>query len=297
MLIIKLFGGLGNQMFQYAFGRKLALKNNVPLFLDTFSGFQDDFYKRAYSLGIFNIQANILDKKTIEKINRSQQPTGRKDRLLNVWDKHLLGFNPLIINEKHYQYDAQVLDTSTQFVYMSGYWQSEKYFEDVEKNIRQDFTFKMPISALLLPLVKEIQEKNSVCFHLRRLHGLADGKVNSEGVTFHGASGLAYYEKAIEILAAKETNLHFYIFSDSPSWARENIKLPFPMTFMEGNKDYEDLQLMSLCKHHIIANSSFSWWSAWLNANPTKIVCAPDEWFADKSVNTKDVYPKSWIRI
>lgn len=297
MLIIKLFGGLGNQMFQYAFGRKLALKNNAPLFLDIFSGFQGDFYKRAYSLNIFNIQANILDRQTIEKINRLQQPTGRKDRLFNALNKHLLGFKPLIVGEKHYQYDAQVLDTSTKFTYMSGYWQSEKYFEDVEKNIRQDFTFKTPISALLLPLVKEIQKKNAVCLHLRRLHGLAEGKVNSEGVTFHGASGLTYYEKAVEILAAKETNLHFYIFSDSPSWAKENIKLPFPMTFMEGNKDYEDLQLMSLCKHHIIANSSFSWWSAWLNANPNKIVCAPDEWFADKSVNTKDIYPSSWFRI
>jgi Glycosyl transferase family 11 len=297
MLIIKLFGGLGNQMFQYAFGRKLALKNDVPLFLDTFSGFRDDFYKRTYSLGIFNIQANSLDSKTVEKINRLQQPTGRKDRLFNALNQYLLGFNPLIVNEKHYQYDEQVLNTNTQFAYMSGYWQSEKYFEDVEKTIRKDFTFKTPLSANLLALANEIQGKNSVCFHLRRLHGLADGKVNNEGVTFHGSSGMAYYAKAIEILAEKEKNLHFYIFSDSPAWAKENVKLSFPTTFMEGNKDDEDLQLMSLCKHHIIANSSFSWWSAWLNANPAKIVCAPDEWFADKSVNTKDIYPSSWIRI
>ncbi len=297
MLIIKLFGGLGNQMFQYAFGRKLALKNDVPLFLDTFSGFQDDFYKRTYSLDIFDVKAAILDNQTIRKINRLQQPTGRKDKIFNALNKYILGFNPLIVSEKHYQYDEQVLNTNVLSTYMKGYWQSEKYFEDVEKNIRQDFTFKTSISAHLLPLVDEIQEKNSVCFHLRRLHGFADGKVNNEGVAFHGSSGMVYYKKAIEILAEKEKNLHFYIFSDSPSWAKENIKLSFPITFMEGNKDYEDLQLMSLCKHHIIANSSFSWWSAWLNANPAKIVCAPDEWFADKSVNTKDIYPSSWTRI
>ena len=297
MLIIKLFGGLGNQMFQYAFARKLALKNAVSLFVDTVSGFENDFYKRKYSLDIFNVQLNILDKKTIEKINRFQQPTGRKDKLFNAFNQYLLGFDPLFINEKHYQYDERVLETNAKSAYISGYWQTEKYFKDIEQVIRQDFTFKIPISDHLLPLVSEIKEKNAVCFHLRRLHGITNGQVNSEGVDFHGANGLAYYEKAIKILSEREENLHFYIFSDSPAWARENIKLPFQMTFMEGNKDYEDLQLMSLCKHHIIANSSFSWWAAWLNTNLSKIVCAPDEWFADKTVNTSDIYPISWIRL
>lgn len=297
MLIIKLFGGLGNQMFQYAFGRRLALKNRVPLFLDTFSGFQDDFYKRAYSLDIFNIQATILDIETIQKINRLQQPTGRKDKILNLMNRYLGGFNPLFIREKHYEYDENVLNTKAPFAYLSGYWQSEKYFKEVEKNIRKDFTFKMPLAPTLLALANEIQEKNSVCFHLRRLHGIANGQVNNEGVNFHGASGQSYHEKAIRLLAEKEKNLHFYVFADSPEWAKENIKLPFPTTFVAGNADYEDLQLMSLCKHHIIANSSFSWWAAWLNANPSKTIVAPKEWFADKSVNTKDIYPPSWVII
>lgn len=297
MLIIKLFGGLGNQMFQYAFGRKLALKTHVPLFLDTFSGFRDDFYKRTYSLDIFNIQANILDQKTIQKINRLQQPTGRKDKILNVFNTCLGGFNPLFINEKHYQYDENILSTNAPLTYLSGYWQSEKYFGDIAATIRQNFSFKTSISSNNLALLKEIQENNSVCFHLRRLHGIANGQVNNEGVDFHGASGQSYHEKAIQILSEKEKNLHFYVFADSPEWAKENIKLPFPTTFIEGNADYEDLQLMSLCKHHIIANSSFSWWAAWLNANPSKIVAAPDEWFANKSVNTKDIYPSSWFRL
>jgi hypothetical protein len=297
MLIIKLFGGLGNQIFQYAFGRQLALKNNVPLYLDTFSGFQNDFYKRSYSLSIFDIKAQIASSKTVERILKIQSPLGRKQQLFVWLDTHILGFNPLFINEKHYHFDAEVLQTKSFFAYVSGYWQSEKYFQDIALTIRQDLTFLKKISSENQSLLDSILSTNSVCLHLRRLHGIAGGQTNAEGVKFHGASEMTYYDKALEIIAQKEHDLHFFVFADDPIWAKENIKLPYPTTFVSGNADYEDLQLMSQCKHHIIANSSFSWWSAWLNPNPYKVVIAPDDWFKDKNINTKDIYPASWYRV
>ena len=297
MLIIKLFGGLGNQIFQYALGRHLALKNNIPLFLDTFSGFQDDFYQRNYTLDIFKIPANIADKNLIEKINRLQNPLGRKDKFQNWLTKNIFQFNPLFINGKHFQYDPEIFHLQTKFAYVSGYWQTEKYFKEIENTIRQDLTFVNPISSENQDLKAAIQESNSVCLHVRRLLGIAEGKINADGVKFHGSASLDYYSKALNIITQQEQQPHFFVFADEPAWAKENIKLPYPTTFVEGNADFEDLQLMSLCKHHIIANSSFSWWAAWLNANPEKIVIMPKAWFADQSVNTSDVCPVTWLSI
>ncbi len=299
MLIVKLCGGMGNQLFQYALGRYLSIKNGVPLFLDTISGFQNDFYKRKYSLNIFNIEANtfFLDEKTVQFYQRLQQPLGRKDKLWQ-WIFKKINQYPLFVHEKHFEFDPEMLNLKMESITLiSGYWQSEKYFQEIATTIRQDFTFKTHISAQNLSLAEEIRTKNSVCLHVRRLLGIADGQINEQGVAFHGASDLTYYAKAIQFIAEKEQNIHFYIFADEPEWAQANLKLLFPTTFVKGNPDHEDLQLMALCKHYIVANSSFGWWAAWLGANPSKIVCAPDAWFADKSVNTNDIYPTSWIRL
>ncbi len=298
MIIIKLFGGLGNQLFQYALGRHLALKSALPLFLDAESGFQNDFYKRTYSLHVFHTQAKLLDTKTVRLLHRFQNPLGRRDKLHNWIDKHLKEINPVFIYENHYQFDEAILTTEIKpLTYFSGYWQSEKYFKSIENVLRQDLIFKEGIPEKNLRIAEAIQSENSVCLHVRRLLGIADGKINEEGVKFHGSIDLPFYQKAIDLMAQKQENLHFYIFGDFIDWAKEHIQLSFPCTFVEGNLDYQDLQLMSLCKHHIIPNSTFAWWSAWLNTNPQKIVIAPDAWFADKTVNTKDIYPESWIRI
>ncbi len=298
MIIIKLFGGLGNQLFQYALGRHLSIKSALPLLLDAESGFQNDFYKRTYSLHVFHTQAKLLDTKTIRLLQRFQNPLGRREKLENWIDKHLKGINPIFIYEKHYQFDEAILAREIKpMTYFSGYWQSEKYFKPIANVIRQDLIFKEDLSEKNLRIAEAIQSKNSVCLHVRRLLGIADGKINQEGVKFHGSIDLPFYQKAMDLIAQRQENLHFYIFGDVIDWAKEHIQLSFPCTFVEGNLDYQDLQLMRLCKHHIIPNSTFAWWSAWLNTYPQKIVIAPDAWFADKTVNTKDIYPESWIRI
>jgi hypothetical protein len=298
MIIIKLFGGLGNQLFQYALGRHLSIKSALPLFLDAESGFQNDFYKRTYSLHVFHIQAQLLDRQTIQVLQRFQNPLGRRDKLKNWIDKHFKGINPTFISEKHYQFDVSILSQDIKpMSCFSGYWQTEKYFKSIENTIRQDLTFKEEIPEKNQWLAEEIQQKNSVCLHVRRLLGIAEGKINEEGVKFHGSIDYPFYQKAIDLIAKRQENLHFYIFGDVIDWAKENLNLSFPHTFIEGNLDYQDLQLMSLCKYHIIPNSTFAWWSAWLNPNPQKIVVAPDAWFADKAINTQDIYPESWIRI
>jgi hypothetical protein len=298
MLIVKLFGGMGNQLFQYALGRHLALKSDLPLFVDAISGFQNDFYKRKYSLDNFNVKVREADTDLIHRFAHLQNPLGRKDKIHNLINRYILNFNPLFIREKHFHFDPEILAIKLRSItHLSGYWQSEKYFQEIESIIRQDFTFKTAISAKNTTLISEIQEKNTVCLHVRRLLGISDGQINEESVKHHGTADLTYYEKAIRLIAEREQNLHFYVFADSPEWAQAHLKLSFPTTFVSGNSDIEDLQLMSLCKHHIIANSSFSWWAAWLNANPDKIVCAPMTWVANKSVNTNDICPDSWIRI
>ena len=132
--------------------------------------------------------------------------------------------------------------------------------------------------------------------HIRRGDYVSNPTTNK----LHGTCSLEYYHNAVDIIAAKVSNPHFFIFSDDHEWARNNFKIDYPLTFVAHNnagKNYEDMRLMSLCKHHIIANSSFSWWGAWLGSNPKKIVCAPRGWFKDKSLNTNDIIPSDWSRI
>jgi hypothetical protein len=297
MIAVKLFGGLGNQLFQYALGRSLSILHHQPLYLDTVSGFLDDFYQRNYQLNIFKIKANTLNTKQIKYFQRHQSPLGRKDKVFNYLDS-CLGKSPHFVHEKHYHFDPMILSENINSnTYFSGYWQSEKYFDKVSKQIREDLTFARTISEKNKLIAQKIQESNTVCLHIRALHGISAGQKNNEGIKFHGMMTNHYYQEIINYIAERQENLHFFVFADNFDWVRENLQLEFPFTLMEGNTTEEDLQLMSLCKHQLIPNSTFSWWAAWLNTNPHKIVVAPNDWFADKTVNTQDIYPLSWIRM
>lgn len=291
MVITRLIGGLGNQMFQYAAGRRLAHVLGTELKLDIT---EFDNYKfrtfRTYSLGNFNIREKFA---SLEEVAALTRPT-----ILERIRAKVLRKPPrppqTYIREKHFHFDPEIMRLPDG-VYLDGYWQSEKYFADIAEINRREFTVKVPQAGKNKELGEQINSRESVSLHVRRGDYASDPQTNK----MHGCCGKDYYLCCVEHVTQLVKNPHFFIFSDDPEWTRDNLKLPYPMTLVEhnvGNKDYEDLRLMSQCKHHIIANSSFSWWGAWLNPRKDKMVLAPKQWFAKRKASTQDLIPAQWLR-
>ncbi len=278
MITVKLIGGLGNQMFQYAVGRRLSYFHNAHLKLDVSE--LNRLRTRKYELDCFNIKAEV-----ISRVNQSYL----KNLIARLKD------NKNIYFEKHFRFDKNVLVLPDNIT-LVGYFQSEKYFLDVEAIIRQDFTFRKPPYSRAFAVFRKIKSSESVSIHFRR----TDYINNKKFFLYHGICSLDYYRQAISLIAGKIKTPEFFIFSDDITWVKRNLKIKSPKFFIDLNlkdNDYEDLRLMSSCRHHIIANSSFSWWGAWLNENKNKIVISPKSWFKNKSIDTEDLIPSSWIRI
>ncbi|NTV98925.1 MAG: alpha-1,2-fucosyltransferase, partial [Chlorobiaceae bacterium] len=182
--------------------------------------------------------------------------------------------------------------------WIEGYWQSEKYFDAISRDIAREFRIITPLSPKSTETKKLIGSTESVSVHVRRGDYVAEdyrGRI-------HGPLKISYYAEALDIIAQKKRSPHLFIFSDDIPWVKENLRFDFPARYVDHNDErsgFEDLHLMSLCRHNIIANSTFSWWGAWLNRNPTKIVIAPKQWFPDPKMNslTSDLIPDSWIRL
>jgi hypothetical protein len=289
MIITQLNGGLGNQMFQYAFGRRLAHRHQTELKLDVriYSDPVANVPVRTYDLGIFNIIERIASD---DEINRFA--TRSRNRFLDRVLNRVLGLKPSHIREPHYHFSQAAMDAPDN-VYVSGYWQSERYFRDVEPLLHDEFTFRDPMSPNAEPIYNKIRESESVCVHVRRGDFLTN--------PFNGLYGQEYYSAGAEIIARTNRDLSFFVFSDDTEWCRANLRFDGETTFVDDDfgpmKFRDDLRLMSRCKHFIIANSSFSWWAVWLNRNPERVVVAPTEWVTDKSLDTRDLYPADWIRI
>lgn len=289
MIITKLVGGLGNQMFQYALGRHLALLNNTSLYLDI-THYETDTL-RKYELDCFDIQAKIADKKMLDDFARYPHHLRRWERL---WQYHILGKRNLVIAEPHFHYSEGIIKKYKENLYLAGYWQSEQYFEAVETSICKDFTFVKPLTTKAKEFETIIKSKNSVSLHIRR----GDYVSNTAVLEVHGVCSLAYYGQGINFIKQKIEKPTFFIFSDDIAWCKAYLQIDAEVIFIEDLQyNYEDLRLMSLCQHHIIANSSFSWWGAWLNPNPDKIVIAPEQWFTTTERDCQDIIPKTWIKI
>lgn len=288
MIITRLNGGLGNQMFQYALGRKMSIKNKDVFKLDV-----SDYTSknpRAYGLKHFNIIENIA---TQEEIRETKLPYGTISKITILLKKRVLRIFNIEFNPKTLEKKGNI--------YLDGFWQSEKYFNDIDETIRQDFKLRRKMGHSAEIACDNIQKTAiPVSIHIRRGDYVQDAKTNN----YHGTCSQAYYEKALAALADKLPKkdlekMHLFAFSDDIEWAKKNLSFPYPTTFVSNPAipDYEELILMSKCNHHIIANSSFSWWSAWLNPNPQKIVIAPGRWFNTKPGTYKDIVPNSWIKI
>lgn len=294
MIITKLIGGLGNQMFQYAAGKRTAYINKTELKLDT-SWFKnpEGAIKRDYLLNIFNIKENFATKEEINKLKSKNQ------HILALLYKRIFRFTEVYykqsyIKQRYFHFDPNILKISTN-TYLDGSWQSEKYFSDIKDIIKQEFIFKNEPDKKNKQLIDKISHTSSVSIHIRRGDYVTDKKTNQ----FHGICDLNYYHSAIKYIISKIKKPFFFVFSDDLLWTRKNLHLKFPCIYVDhntGKKDYEDMRLMSECKHNIIANSTFSWWGAWLNRNPKKIVITPKEWFKEETFNPKDLIPKLWLK-
>ncbi len=289
MIIVQIAGGLGNQLFQYAFGRALALRNRCELKLDL-SVFEN-YEWHEYSLKPFNIQEKIASKRECEILRGLNLP------LIKRIKNRLFDSPPTFIQEDNLRFNPEYLSVKSP-VYLSGYWQSEKYFLDFRNEILNEFRISVEPTRDNIDLANKIHSCNAVSLHLRRGNFIDDEIVNKK----HGTASLNYYKEAVKLLGSKISDPVFFIFSDDIQWVKEHFKLDFQSVLVNINDaktDYEDLRLMSNCQHHILANSTFSWWGAWLNPSPDKIVIAPKKWFADEDFNsqTKDITPDTWIRI
>lgn len=293
MIIVRLQGGMGNQMFQYALGRALSVKNNVPLGLDlTFLLDRTpipNFTFRNYDLDVFNIETSIVDKKDIPFLYRKYN-FGIFMRYFDYARRKL--FSTSGKEKKGFYFDKEILNLGSN-AYLEGWWQSPKYFADIEDIIRKDFTLKNELPINIKNLLEVIKKENSLCIHVRR--GDYVGNSNHEIV------GNEYYDRGIEKMKSLTKIDKIYVFSDDIKWCEENMKFEFPTMFVgeeyAGTKAEGHMALMSACHNFIIPNSSFSWWSAWLSDYKDKIVIVPKQWFTDASINSDDLIPKNWIRI
>ena len=290
MIISQIIGGLGNQMFQYAAGRSLALRKGEDLKLDL-SGFANYGLHQGFELArVFTCDAQAADATDIRTILKWQSPALVR-RLLRR--QNMQSFRrPNFVVEPYFSYWAGINDAPAA-CYLSGYWQSEKYFSNHAAQIRRDFRFGPAISDENEKVAEQIAASNAVSLHIRR----GDYLKNPTNLAIYGTCSLAYYQAAMRHIAERVSDPHFIVFSDDLIWAREQLKSGFRTSYVDHNRgaeSFNDMLLMSLCQHHIIANSTFSWWGAWLGSNPAKIVAAPDPWFDDQSIDSSDLIPDSW---
>ena len=290
MIVVRVCGGLGNQLFQYAVGRRLAAVHQTELVLDTYwyahTPPRDTL--RTFELLHYPVQARLVAG---SEALWCRLHGGRIARRLPFLPRRWKHFS-----EKGFAFDAAVLRLPDE-VYLDGYWQCYRYFEDLAGLIRAELSPIDLLGAQDKHIAQQMRATRSVSVHVRR-----GDYVSSPTAAQHGVCGLDYYSAAVDRVrsALRESpEMHFFVFSDDPSWARENLVLPGGTTFVTHNgtaKAFQDLRLMSLCKHHVVANSSFSWWGAWLNPDPGKLVICPRRWFADDR-DTSSLAPSEWIRL
>lgn len=277
MIISDLRGGMGNQMFQYAFGRAISLKYNIPLELDLafLNGSQPGCIKRKYDLDLF---------KCPQKIFKSNSP------------------NLSVITEPHFKYsewvtkqiDDSLFNDFKKDILLIGYWQSFKYFKEFSSQIKKDFELKkQPSSRIYSNMLNQINSLNSVMVNIRRTDYLNGGP--------QGVMSIKYYQDAKNYIESEVESPHYFIFGDDIEWAKNNLQSIFKNgTFLNHKKEYVGdrfsayLELMKNCKHFIIPNSTFAWWSAYLSKNKNKKVVAPLEWFNNTELEEKDLLEEGW---
>lgn len=283
--IVRIWGGLGNQMFQYAFYMTLLSKRKNA-FVDL-SWYETHDSHNGYELeNVFALKPRIADPSDCSRLGNTKY---------DLFHRAINKFFPkktFIVESgvESIKYNRSLLDITEG--YYAGYWQSAKYFETIQNKIREAFTFskhKMPKEYD--DCLDKVQNTESVSMHIRR-----GDYVNNPMYT--DICNDAYYERAVSIIREHKPNTKLFIFSNDPEWCREKWgNNCIVVDAFHGENSYMDMALMSQCKHNIIANSSFSWWGAWLNTNPHKLVVAPKKWFNLDGADDNDIVLEDWIKI
>lgn len=291
MILIKLQGGLGNQMFQYAFAAILAKKNGTRVFIEGSIYInvekKEGYTPRRFELSIFDNQYTFANKSEISLFDNLSITNRIKKKIKFNYPKRFI--------EREFEYCPKA-DSLKSPVYLTGYFQSFKYFYGFEDYLRSLFIFPIEkLSQENLDLISILKNENTVAIHVRRGDYVTDPHTNQ----FHGACSFEYYTKGILEITSKIENPTLVFFSDDSEWVKQNFdSLAFNKIFITHNNginSWIDMYLMSICSHNIIANSSFSWWAAWLNNNPSQTVVAPQKWFQGIEIDINSIIPEEWI--
>lgn len=297
MITVALSGGLGNQMFQYAAGRALALRLNTGVALDltSYIANRGRSWVRDFELDVFNHGATRVHDSVSYKIKYAwkMMPMIRQ----YAWGQRLLLINRLFRDKNSYAFDARFLCLKNSYTLL-GFFQSEKYFLPYREILLKDFSFKSPLNEKNQQMARRIKATNAVSVHIRR----GDYITNPNASKIFTECSVEYYKTAIEKIKQQVECPVFYFFSDDMEWVKRNLGDLVEavwVNFNQGRDSCNDMYLMSICKHNIIANSSFSWWGAWLNQNPEKEVIAPRYWFKNPEANATviDLIPEGWLQI
>jgi hypothetical protein len=297
-IVVTLNGGLGNQLFQYAMGRALSLREGVPLVLDlAWFGLvkgQDGAVTtiRNYALEPFELEVGT------QCIGLPQpKAAGLMGRVLRRVFRYVprQHFGRKVYFERGFAFEPTAFSLQGP-VWLEGYWQSHRYFNDYAEVLRSELGRPRKVGAATLEMLGKIGDCDAICLHIRR----GDYVTNKYAAATHGLCSLDYYAKGLDVVLPGLPYPRCFVFSDDPEWAKDNLRLPVPMTIVDINgpaSAHEDLWLMSACNRFIIANSSLSWWGAWLSESAGKMVVAPRQWFVDSSKDTSDLIPAEWVRV
>lgn len=299
MIIVRIVGGLGNQLFQYSFAKSLSYKYNKRLFIDNslFNHYQSKMEQtvlensmiRDYQLKYFNIRSKLLNRYFGHLIFRNLINNRNSGFLDNAVSKF---FNFELITPNNFS-DLKIAQTKN--IILDGYWQNQEIIEEYKQEMIKEFKIKKPLSSKYREIIKNINATNSVAVHVRRGDYIDNTTMKEKFVE----CDTDYYNNSMNYLNDIYNDSKYYVFSDDIEWSKSNLNNAKNVHFVDiDGLAYEHLYLMSQCKHQIIANSTFSWWAAWLNTNSSKLVLYPKNWYYDKELNNTVVrVPSNWIEI
>ncbi len=297
MIVVRCFGGLGNQLFQYSTARALAHRHRVGVKCDvSWYGLHHDSGTTSRTFELCRTRASSSELSRPEKARaRLAMSLARclgETRLARAVQRTATGF--AVFHEPHFQYTPHLLRQSDNVI-LIGYWQSERYFHDIRPLLLRELVPREELAGRASDVAERIRrEEHAVGIHVRR----GDYAANPETKAYHGLCPVAYYEAAVRGIISEYPDAKLFLFSDEPGWCRRNLVLPRPFETVSStvpSAAVTDLHLMSLCRHHVIANSSFGWWGAWLADRSGQTVIHPKRWFSDPSINTRDLVPTSWL--
>lgn len=303
VIVIHLMGGLGNQLFQYAFGRRLALANSAELVLDA-SGYGSPITPdpllgvREFGLDHFHMQGSVFTGRENGAVGGipwrrwSSKARRAMRRVLDLGKPYYLRTEIVEPPQQRFKYDSRLRSLKVdRKLFFRGYWQSERYFLDAEATIRRELMVRGVPQGQNAKLASEIRGARAVAIHVR--HGDNAGAVAAE----LGVLPRQYYEGALDVIRKNVRDSHFYVFSDDPQWSRQMLGHADQFTFVDHNDAracHEDMRLMMMCSHHILGNSTFGWWGAWLARHPGQIVVAPRRYYQNTDWPNPDLYPRDW---